>query len=129
MSNELFHNLQCKSKEVKVVAGSFRPNGSSAIDVTLNTGNGFTVVRTAAGVYTITFSAPYCGCVSLIPALQLASVANCMVQLGAIDVVTGKTAVINALQSSDGTTAVDIASNASNRIHFVAFLRNTSLTK
>ena len=38
-----------------MVAGSFVPNGSSAIDNTKNQGKGWSVAYTSTGLYTITF--------------------------------------------------------------------------
>src|SRR3990172_8848091 len=41
--------------EYVVVKGSFAPNGGSAIDATKNKGRGFSVARTGAGLFLITF--------------------------------------------------------------------------
>jgi hypothetical protein len=126
MANKIFYDAQAVNPEVKILAGSFLPNGSSAIVNASNTGAGFTVAYTGTGIYTITLTDSYPGLLSATATLALNAVADAKVQLGAIDVTTAKTIVINNIT---GTSAADIASNANNRIHFCLILRNTSLLK
>lgn len=124
MANRTFDTPRTLGKERIHITGSFRPNGSSAIDNTLNTGAGFTVARTNAGIYTITLTDSYVALVSATATPQLSAVADIKMQWGAIDVVTARTLVLNALAVA---TATEIASNASNRVHFHLVLRNTTV--
>ncbi len=112
--------------EPLIISGRFRPNGSSAIDNTLNKGpNGWTVARTSTGVYTITFTQKYYQCVNADAWFSSANPQNALVQPGIIDVASGKTFVVKCVQSSDGSTAVDLASDANTWIHFQAILAGT----
>ena len=126
MAEKIFFDVQALNPHVKIVCGSFCPNGSSAVDNDSNTGTGFTVARGGTGSFTVTLDAIYPGLLSGQCSLALNAVADSKVQFGAIDVASGKTVVINVITTA---SAADIAANANNRIHFCLFLRNTSLTK
>jgi len=126
MAEKIFFDVQALNPHVKIVCGSFCPNGSSAVDNDSNTGTGFTVARGGTGSFTVTLDAIYPGLLSGQCSLALNAVADSKVQFGAIDVSSGKTVVINVITTA---SAADIAANANNRIHFCLFLRNTSLTK
>ena len=126
MANKIFFDVQSANPEVKIIAGSFAPNGSSAIDADSNSGAGWSVAYTSTGKYTVTLDQIYPGIISATATLALNAVADSKVQLGAIDDPSGKTIVINNIT---GTSAADIAAHANNRIHFCLVLRNTSLTK
>ena len=91
-----------------------------------NTGAGFTVARGGTGSFTVTLADSYPGLLSAQCSVGLNAAADTKVQFGAIDVTTAKTVVITVITTA---SAADIASNANNRIHFVLFLRNTSLTQ
>ena len=126
MAEKIFYDVQALNPHVKIIAGSFCPNGSSAVDNDSNTGTGFTVARSGTGSFTVTLDAIYPGLLSAQCSIALTAVADSKVQFGAIDVASGKTVVINVVTTA---SAADIAANANNRIHFCLFLRNTSLTK
>ena len=126
MADKIFYGVQALNPELKIVAGSFLPNGSSAVDSAGNTGTGFSVARTGTGSFTVTLGDKYPGLLSAQCSVALAAAADTKVQFGAIDVSSAKTVVITVITTA---SAADIASNAANRIHFVLFLRNTSLTK
>ena len=126
MAEKIFFDVQALNPHVKVICGSFCPNGSSAVDNDSNTGTGFTVARGGTGSFTVTLDAKYPGLLSGQCSIALNAVADSKVQFGAIDVASGKTVVINVVTTA---SAADIAANANNRIHFCLFLRNTSLTK
>lgn len=110
-----------------VIAGSFRPNGAGAIDNTLNQGTkGWTVARTGAGQYTITLDDGYPSVVAVVAMPQLNAAADGFLQArGALDVTTAKTIVLENLV---GAVPTDIASNANNWVHFVAILKNSTVT-
>ena len=112
--------------EVVVLAGSFLPNGSSAIVNGSNTGNGFTVAWTSTGLYTVTLADKYNSLLGANLELALSTPADQVLQLGTVDVASAKTIQITAWDIS-GAAVADIASNAANRIYFVFHLKNSSL--
>ena len=126
MAEKIFFDVQALNPHVKVICGSFCPNGSSAVDNDSNTGTGFTVARGGTGSFTVTLDAKYPGLLSGQCSLALNAAADSKVQFGAIDVASAKTVIINVITTA---SAADIAANANNRIHFCLFLRNTSLEK
>lgn len=124
MADRNFDDVQILGKGRKLIAGSFLPNGAGAIAVD-PLWNGFTVARTGVGQYTITLADSYAALVSAKPSLQMNAATDLKLQWGAIDVVTAKTLVLNALAVA---TPTEIASNANNRIFFELTLRNTTVT-
>ena len=126
MANRIFHDVQALNPGIKIIAGRFKPNGSSAIDNTENLGNGFTVAYTTTGTYTITLDDVYPGYISAQCSLQHNGGGDKKVHFGAIDVTSAKTIVI---YNVTGASVADLAAHADNHIHFVLYLRNTSLTK
>lgn len=126
MANRNFDNVQTLGKGVKVIAGSFAPNGSSAVSAASVKGIGFTVARTGTGQFTITLSDAYVDYLSITASLALSAGDDKFLQLGAVDVVTAKTIVVNVWDVS-GAAATDVAANAANRIHFVAWLKNSTV--
>jgi hypothetical protein len=112
-----------RNSGICVVGGSFRPNGSSAISATNNIGAGWSVAYTGTGIYTVTLDEAYRRLLCADLSLALSAVADTALQWGAIDVVTAKTLVINALTAG---VAADIASNAANRIYFRLELQDTA---
>ena len=126
MAEKIFFDMQALNPHVKIIAGSFKPNGSSAVDNTANTGAGWTVARGGVGIFTVTLGDTYPGVLSATCSVALSAVADTKVQFGAIDVASAKTLVINVITTA---SAADIAANAANRIHFCLVLRNTDMTK
>ena len=126
MAEKIFFDMQALNPHVKIIAGSFKPNGSSAVDNTANTGAGWTVARGGVGIFTVTLGDTYPGILSATCSVALSAVADTKVQFGAIDVASAKTLVINVITTA---SAADIAANAANRIHFCLVLRNTDMTK
>lgn len=127
MANRNFVQPQCLDKGVVILAGSFAPNGSSAISATSNKGTGWSVAYTSTGLYTITLADTYTSLISATLGLQLAAGADTIIQLGAIDVSSAKTIQVRAWDISDAAVA-DIAANAANRINFCLVLKNSSVT-
>ena len=124
MADRIFYGVQALNPSVKIIAGSFLPNGSSAVASATTTGQGYSVVRTNTGLFTITLTDKYNSLISGQVSLALNAVAQTVVQFGAIDVSSAKTITINAVTSG---SAADIASNANNRIHFLLILSNTNV--
>ncbi len=112
-------------RELIPMVGSFAPNGSSALDATARKGLGWTVARTSTGLFTITFSDTFADLVAFECSLQLASAGDQYLQMGTL--VNTATPVVQIRVWDISSAAVaDIAANANNRIHFVAWLRNSA---
>jgi hypothetical protein len=126
MANRNFDFLQVLGKGVKVVSGSFAPNGSNPVDAASVKGKGFSVARSSAGVFTVTLQDAYVALLSAHCSIQLASPDDKFVQFGAIDVVNAKTAQIVVWDVS-GAGVSDVAANSGNRIHFTLVLANSTV--
>jgi hypothetical protein len=124
--------VKSPQRELSCVAGSFAPNGSSAVAATSNRGTGFTVARTGTGQFTVTFTAEhYYQLVSATATLQLASAADTFLVVGTYTAPTATangTLVITAMDNSAGTiSAADVSANANNRINFVCFFKDSAV--
>ncbi len=124
MANRMEEPIRALGKRYVIVAGSFAPNGASAISAASNKGKGFTAARTDVGAYLITFTDKWTDLVSVTFTQQRAAVADGVPQAGTYDA-SAKTLVVTNLV---GATPTEIAANANNRIHFLAIFRNTSIT-
>ncbi len=128
-ANRIFHNMQSMNRGTILIAGSFQPNGSSAISLTTVNGHGFAPTRTGTGAYLVTLEDVYVDFVSIMCQLSAAALANNKVRIGSIDIAS-KTFEILAYQEDGDTTvsAVEIANDADTWIHFQAWLKNTSVS-
>lgn len=72
-------------KERVIVHGSFRPNGSSAVSASLNTGRGYSVARTSEGLYTVTLAQKYPRLISLATSGRIADATATLIQGGDYD--------------------------------------------
>lgn len=124
MAGRMFDWLQALGKKRVVIAGSFRPNGSSAVDNTLNTGLGFSVVRDDVGDFTITLEDRFNGIDSAQISLELAAPGDSNVNFGDIDVVTAGTLIVSIFTAA---VTADLADDANNRVHFSLTLKNTNI--
>lgn len=122
--------LQTLDAEVKEIIGCFAPQGAGA--PTILGGLGWTVARTAAGVWALTLQDGYAKLLSAQLSLGLAVAADRKLQWGAINVtrkvvggVAKQTAVINCLDSAGA--AHDIAAAAGNQVMFVLKVKNLSV--
>jgi len=125
MAEKIFFDVQALNPHVKIIAGTFKPNGTSAIDNTVNKGAGWTVARTAVGKFIVTLDSVYPGLLSAQVSLQHNGAGDKKVHWGAIDI-AAKTLEIFSITTA---SAADLAAHAQNHVHFVLFLRNTSQTK
>ena len=125
MSTNIFFDAQALNPGVKIVAGTFKPNGTGAVDNTVNKGAGWTVARTAVGKFIVTLDSVYPGLLSAQVSLQHNGAGDKKVHWGAIDI-AAKTLEIFSITTA---SAADLAAHAQNHVHFVLFLRNTSQTK
>lgn len=109
--------MQTLGRNKVTVCGSFKPNGASAIDNTLNTGKGFTVAYTATGRYTVTFSDAYGKIMSAHASLVQATRTQ-TVEVESIDP-QAKTMVIHS--SAHGAWSLaDVTAATGTYIHFTA---------
>lgn len=100
------------------ISGRFFPQGAGAVVNTSNQGKaGWTVARTAQGVFTITLDRRYLKVYPIGAALQLSALAARFLQFGAItSTATGHTIVLNVIDAT--AVAQDVAANANNSIGF-----------
>ncbi len=112
-------------RELIPLVGSFAPNGSSAVAATSRKGLGFTVARTSAGLFTITFTDTQADLVAFECQLQLATAGDQYLQMGTLVNTTTPVVQIRVMDISGGAVA-DIAADANNRIHFTAWMRNSA---
>lgn len=119
-----FWPVRSRQPETIVIHGSFAPNGSSAVSSASNKGKGWSVARTGAGEFTITFGAAYPDLQSFQTTLQLATPDDKFLVAGTYSS-TAKTIKVTVWDVS-GAAATDVAADANNRIHFVACFRNTT---
>lgn len=116
----------------RLVAGSFAPNGSSAVDSTSNRGGGFTVARTSTGLFTVTLDRGYQGLICGAAWLQQNAAARIVAHLGAADFTTAVAAptilirIVDVYGTTPGTPVeVDIAAHANNRVNFAFVLKRS----
>ena len=127
MAARIWQGIQGLVHGHKIIVGSFRPNGSSALVSSQVTGRGFSVARTSTGLYTVTFVDPYPQLVGFSFSARVSDATPVIVQGGAWSA-ANKTLVIRVLKETTGTLAVaDLASDADNVISFVAHFRNSNI--
>jgi len=126
MSYRNYAPVRTLVRELIPVVGSFAPNGASAVSATSRKGLGWSVARTSAGLFTITFTDKYNDLVCAESSLQLASADDKFTQIGTWTANT-KALQIRVWDVSGGAVA-DVAADANNRIHFVAWFRNSAAT-
>ena len=107
-----------------MVAGSFAPNGSSAIDATKTYGKGFTAAYTTTGTFTVTLTDVYGQLDSATATLQLATAADQIAMIGAYTAAS-KTIIIYVWDISDAALSDNVTANTNNRINFCLIFRNS----
>lgn len=127
MANRNFVRPRCLDKELVILAGSFAPNGSSAVSAASNKGTGWSVAWTSTGLFTITLQDSYPSLISATASLQLATGDDKFLQWGTIDVVSAKTLQLRVWDVS-ATAVADVTADANNRINFCLVLKNSSVT-
>ena len=125
MAEKIFFGVQALNPHVKIIAGTFKPNGSSAISNSDNKGAGWTVARTGTGKFVITLDDKYPGLLSGQVSLQHNGAGDKKVHWGIIDI-SAKTLEIFSIT---GASAADLAAHAQNHVHFTLILRNTDMLK
>lgn len=124
--------IKGRSPKTCVIAGRFRPNGSSAITASNSTviGDGWTVSRTDVGDFTITLTGYWTKLLAFVAQVQLNALsAGSTVEIaGAVThSASGTTIPITYQLNAAGTFGdEDIASNANAWIHFIAVVSDTA---
>jgi hypothetical protein len=126
MANRNFQTIQALQRGLKIISGSFAPNGSGTIASTSNQGIGWSVVRTSQGLYTVTLQDAYVALVCVKASLQLASAAARYIQIGSCDVISAKTIEIRVIDASGAVQ--DVSANANNRVNFELTLANSTVS-
>ena len=130
MSQRTHYGVMGVGHGLTMVAGSFRPNGTSAPTVFGPTigSRGWSVVRTSAGLFTITLPDAYAATIALNATLQMAAADDRFIQIGTVAGITAAngTVQIRAMNIDTGAVA-DVASNADNWIHFAFLFSNSSV--
>lgn len=122
------NELLAEGREYVLVGGSFAPNGASAIVATSNRGKGFTVARTSAGLFTVTFTNDYMALVAAWATVGLAVAADMHAQIGTYTGPSGTTAATLTIRTIAVATETDIAADANNRVNFGCLFRKNTLT-
>jgi hypothetical protein len=114
------HPLKTTGNAEYVVAGSFAPAGTGApTDVY---GTGFTVVRTSAGLFTVTLTNPAIRIRGGTVSLQKAAAADTHAEFGTTAVSAATPTFQIRVFDSATATETDIAADANNRVHFLLHL-------
>lgn len=124
MAERKFDFMETIGRKKRCLAGSFAPDTANA--PTTVRGSGFSVVRTSAGLFTITFANTYGELVSATSTLQLAATDNFMAQVGSY-VAADRTLEIRVIDDAGAGQVQDVAANANNRVNFVCVF-NDALT-
>lgn len=125
MARRNWQRLQALGLERKMIFGRFFPDTANAPTVDANSKVGWSVARTAAGSFTITFEDKYDTLVSFVATLQLASGDDKAVQIGTYTAAS-RTIVVRVWDTS-GAGNADVAANANNSISFIAVFKNTGV--
>jgi hypothetical protein len=109
---------------------SFAPNGSSAVSAASNRGRGlYSVTRTGAGLFTLTFTDDFIALVAACATVQFTTDAtDIYVQLGDFTAGTSSARPTLKLRTMTATTPTDIAANANNRIFLKLTFRKGDVT-
>lgn len=122
------YDLQSYTPGLRVISGSFAPNGSSALVATATKGVGFTVSRSGVGTFLVTLTAPIVDVVSQLVGRTENTAGTFLVSSTAYST-SARTFTITAVTPSAQSTAADVAANANNRINFTLTVKTVKGTK
>lgn len=129
MANRNFQTIQALQRGLKIISGSFNPNGAGAVDNSLNKGIGYSVARSAQGKFVITLQDAYVSCISVTAIVALGTVDATQfkfIVVGPVDVAGTKTIELNVMDVN-AVALSDIAFDAANKIHFNLVLSNSTV--
>lgn len=122
--NATTQDLQTYGADTVVIAGAFRPNGSSAVDDTLSIGDStgkWSAARTDTGDFTITFDVTTMERPVVVGSISHPTDADLKIQWHLYDA-SAKTYTLTVLAVA---TPTDITSDADAWINFVAVFKNS----
>jgi hypothetical protein len=122
------YDLQSYTPGLRVISGSFAPNGSSALASSSTKGVGFTVSRTGVGTFLVTLTAPVVDVVSQLVGRTENTAGTFLVTSTAYST-SARTFTIKAVTPAAQDTAADVAANANNRINFTLTVKTVKGTK
>ena len=125
MANRNFGDVQALGHDYKIVAGSFKPNGTGAVTNADNTGYGFSVARTAAGDFTITLEDGFDHVVSALCSIAHPTDVDLTVQWKALTAAAATRTFLLTLLAA--ATPTDMAADAAARVHFCLILANSAV--
>lgn len=114
------------TRELIPIVGSFAPNGAAAIVATSRKGLGYSVARTAAGLFKVTLTDKYADIVAVKMEVQLTVAADITSQVGVVTMSSGTVAAAVELRAMSSAVPTDIAAAAGNRVNFVIWTRNSA---
>lgn len=118
------NDLKCDNqKGPMLVAGSFAPNGSSAVSAASNKGTGWSVARTGAGTFRVTFSESVPTAIFAEAGLQLSTPDDKFAEVKALT----NTYLDIAVWDKSGAAATDVTAAAGNRINFLVMLQSVNV--
>lgn len=125
-AHRLCHDVVSLERGLKIVQGSFRPNGSSAPLAV--TGKGVSgVARTGTGAFTITLDSPWNRLLAIKLDLRLAATGDQFLHVGATNFTLQAPTIALTVRDVSGAAAADVAANAGNVINFTLILQNSTL--
>lgn len=116
---------------MKMMAGSWCPNGTGAVDNTLNVNDWFTVTRTGVGLYLLSLRDLFVdvygmsfavNCIAGGTLYHCTCTSNTGVSLKTLVSTTG---VVQLAITDDAGAAADPAANAANRVHMIFVMKNS----
>jgi hypothetical protein len=116
-------------KGLAIVAGTFFPDTANPPTVTAGTGSGagFTVARSGAGTFLVTFARKYPVCVAKFASLQLSATDDKFVEVGDYSASAGTLSI--RVRDISGAAATDVAANANNSISFLCIFSTHQFVK
>lgn len=128
---EILYDKRAHGRDYVDLDMSFAPNGASAVAASSIKGKGvYSVARTSAGLFTITFTSDYAALVCGTAHLQLATGDDKFAQLGTFTAGTSSARATLTVRVWDisGAAETDVAANANNIIHCKLTFRKGSIT-
>jgi hypothetical protein len=112
------HKVLAIGNQEYILCGSFAPAGAGA--PTSVFGAGFTVVRTSAGLFTVTVAEKAIRIRAGNVTLQKAAGSDLRAELGLTDI--GVAGTFQIRLTTGAGVATDLAANANNRVHFILMM-------
>lgn len=127
MASRTNYSLQCLAVQGTLLAGSFAPNGASAVDAASVLGRGVTsVTRTGAGKFTVQCADTWRKIWSDVASVRVsADATDIYAQTGDFSNVGSATAMSFVVKLKTGATNTDLTANANNRVSFMVLCNDS----